>query len=108
MRRVLVDYARSQRRAKRGRIWARLELDGATGALLPRSADVLALDEALERLTVIDERKARIIELRFFGGSSYDEIGAALGLSSSTVKRELEFARAWLASELAEGETERG
>jgi RNA polymerase sigma-70 factor (ECF subfamily) len=100
MRRTLVDHAKARRRAKRGGGAVRVTFDESMTPASPRTADVLAVDEALARLTEIDARKGRVIELHFFGGLTYDEIAHAIDVSSSTVKRELRFARAWLASEL--------
>jgi RNA polymerase sigma factor (TIGR02999 family) len=111
MRRLLVDHARAQARLKRGGGDLRVELeedlagDPAGGAVEadPRGIDVLALDQALERLGTLDERKLRIVQLRYFGGLSYEETAEVLGLSPATVGRELRFARAWLERELASG-----
>lgn len=105
MRNVLVDHARARVAAKRGGGVALLELsEGAwvTGVDLDRVED---LDEALKRLEQLDERQARMIEQRYFGGLSLEEMASALDLSLATVKRELRSARAWLATEL--GETRR-
>jgi len=105
MRNVLVDHVRARVAAKRGGGAALLELDeGAwvTGVDLDRVED---LDEALKRLEHLDARQARMIEQRYFGGMSLDEIASAMELSLATVKRELRSARAWLAAEL--GETDR-
>src|SRR5262249_41578851 len=95
MRQVLVDYARSQQAAKRG-AGRRVSLDDAEPALPERSADVMALDEALTRLASFDERKAKALELRFFAGMSLEETAEALGVSPRTVDREMRMARAWL------------
>ncbi len=103
MRRVLVDHARARARVKRGggdavsvTLTERLHADDEGGDPM----DVLALNEALERLTAIDERKARIIELHHFGGLNYEEIAGVVGISPATVHRELRLARAWLFNEL--------
>lgn len=100
MRRILVDHARTHRRVKRGGVQARVTLDEAMIAAESRSIDLLALDQALERLTALDERQARIVELRFFGGLSVEEAGEVLQLSTSTIKREWSMAKAWLHAEL--------
>ena len=102
MRNVLVDHVRARVAAKRGGGAALLELrDDAwvTGVDLDRVQD---LDEALKRLEHLDERQARMIEQRYFGGMSLEEIASAMDLSLATVKRELRSARAWLATELGQ------
>jgi RNA polymerase sigma factor (TIGR02999 family) len=96
MRRILVDRARANRRAKRSGQWARVTLAEATMAVSPADVDVLDLDDALTRLAAFDVRKSRIAELRFFGGLSLEETGEALGLSVATVERDWQAARAWL------------
>ncbi len=102
MRRVLVDYARSRNALKRGTGAVPAPLEEAL--LVPDSvADIVEeLDEALERLEAVDERAARIVEHRYFGGLTLEETGEALGVSVSTVKGDLRFARAWLARELGD------
>jgi RNA polymerase sigma factor (TIGR02999 family) len=99
MRRVLVDYARERARGKRGGGVAMTTLDDRVPAADP-PVDVVALDRALERLTALDTRQARIVELRFFGGLTVDETAAALDISTATVKREWASAKAWLYVEL--------
>lgn len=101
MRRILVDYARSRRYAKRGGGAQRVSLNEALIASEGRSAEVVALDEALKGLGVIDERKAQIVELRFFGGLSIEETAEVLGVSPGTVMRDWTLAKAWLRKELA-------
>jgi len=104
MRNVLVDHARARVAAKRGGGAALLELREdawVTGVDLDRVED---LDEALKRLELLDERQARMIEQRYFGGLSLEEIASAMDLSLATVKRDLRSARAWLATELGEVE----
>jgi RNA polymerase sigma-70 factor (ECF subfamily) len=101
MRRILVDHARHQRRDKRGGGATTLSLDEAIGAVQPEAdLDLLALDEALTSLALIDPRGARIIELRFFSGLTIDETAAVLDISAGTVKREWSAARAWLYREV--------
>ncbi|HET7452064.1 MAG TPA: ECF-type sigma factor [Thermoanaerobaculia bacterium] len=96
MRLVLVDHARARRAAKRGGDANRVTLN-ETLALSPgRAPDVLEVDEALSRLAGVDERKAQVIELRYFGGMNREEIAAALRLTVSTVKRDLRLGEAWL------------
>ena len=103
MRRVLVDMARSRDQAKRGGGVTETALDDQVLMQLEKSAQVLALDEALTRLEEMDERKARLVELRFFGGLSVEETAAAMELSERTVAREWNLARAWLKLEMAKG-----
>ena len=102
MRSVLVDYARRRRYAKRGGNPLRVSLSEADQISEPRTAEVVAVDEALSRLATLDPRKAQIVELRYFGGISVEEIGRLLDLSSRTIKREWRWARAWLYRELGE------
>jgi len=99
MRQILVDYARSHAAAKRGAD-LRVELDAALILPQERNAEVIALDEALKRLSQIDEQQGQIVEMRFFGGLSIEEIGEVLGISRSTVKREWNVAKAWLVREM--------
>jgi RNA polymerase sigma factor (TIGR02999 family) len=103
MRQVLVDHARARGSRKRGGGLARVELDDAAAASLPARLDVLALDQALDRLAALDPRKARVVELRFFGGLSATETADVLGVSADTVKRDLRFAKLWLLRELEGG-----
>ena len=101
MRRLLIDHARARRAARRGGGAAVAELDEAL-ALTDAQADELAdLDDALQRLEQVDPRQSAIIEQRFFGGLSLEETAEVIGVSLATVKRELRFARAWLAAELS-------
>lgn len=95
MRRVLVDHARGVKREKRGGGAAPVTLDENVSSGAP-GADLLELNDALERLAEIDERKARAIELHYFAGLDYEEIAHALGISPATVHRDLRMARAWL------------
>jgi RNA polymerase sigma factor (TIGR02999 family) len=101
MRRVLLDHARKRKSAKRGggQVLVPLELAGEIAA--PATADLEALDQALERLAAFDPEGARLIELRFFAGLSVEETAEALGRSVSTVVRQWRAARAWLFGELA-------
>ena len=104
MRRLLVDHARGRDRDKRGGGATLLELDSAAGesglAVPARSVDLLALDQALERLAALDAVQARLVELRFFGGLSIEEAAEALGVSTATAGRDFRSARAFLAREL--------
>ncbi len=99
MRQILVDYARSHLAAKRGAD-LRVELDAALILPQERNAEVIALDEALKTLSQIDEQQGQIVEMRFFGGLSIEEIGEVLAISRSTVKREWNVAKAWLMREM--------
>ena len=102
MRRVLVDYARQRARDKRGAGVSVTSLD--ENAVAPQSAvDVLALDEALDRLAVVDPQQSRVVELRFFAGLSVQETAEALGISPATVKRDWATAKLWLYNELTTG-----
>src|SRR5215472_2397955 len=103
MRQILVDYARSHGAAKRGAD-LKVEPDGALVAAPERSIDVIALDHALSQLTELDEQQSRIVEMRFFGGLSVEEIADLLGISRSTVKREWNVAKAWLSRQIKRGE----
>jgi RNA polymerase sigma factor (TIGR02999 family) len=101
MRRLLVDYARARRRLKRGADALQLSLDDVVEWLTDREADeVLSLDEALEKLKEWDDRAARVVELRFFGGLSLEETADALNISAKTVQRTWMAARAWLRKEV--------
>jgi RNA polymerase sigma factor (TIGR02999 family) len=103
MRRILVDHARSRDRVKRGGGADPVALEEALAVSPQRPEAVIALDEAIERLSALDERKARAVELHFFGGLTYEETAAALGVSAATVDRELRLAKAWLYRELRPG-----
>jgi RNA polymerase sigma factor (TIGR02999 family) len=101
MRRILVDYARSRIRQKRGGGAVRIDIDKVDLPAPDGGIGILLLHDALERLASFDARKAEIVELHFFGGLTYDETAAALGLSAATVDRELRMAKAWLKVEMA-------
>ena len=102
MRRVLVDFARSRGRAKRGgENPAPVSLEEAASVSRNRAREILALDEALQAMAAVDPRKSRIVELRFFGGLSVEETAEVLGVSSRTVLREWDLAKAWLTRELS-------
>jgi RNA polymerase sigma-70 factor (ECF subfamily) len=98
MRQVLVDHARRHGASKRGAGWTRVTLEGveADTPSRERQVDVVVLDRALEELAALDSGKARVVELRFFGGLSLEETAETLGVSASTVTREWRMARAWL------------
>ena len=103
MRRVLVDHARGRNARKRGGGATRVSVDDLDD--LPRRAseelDLVVLDDALSRLSVLDARQGQIVELRFFGGLSVEETAAVVGISERTVKREWQLSRAWLRREMA-------
>ena len=99
MRQILVDYARSHGAAKRGAD-RRVELDASLVLPQVRSADVIALDDALSDLAKLDEEQCRIVELRFFGGLAIEEIAEVLSVSPSTVKRDWNVAKAWLTRQM--------
>jgi RNA polymerase sigma factor (TIGR02999 family) len=101
MRRVLVDVARSRRRAKRGGGELQLSLSEASGVTSARSADLVALDDALKTLEGLDARQSRVVELRFFGGLSLEETAHVLDVSVGTVRRDWSLAQAWLYRELS-------
>jgi RNA polymerase sigma factor (TIGR02999 family) len=96
MRMILVDHARANHAAKRGGAAAAVTLDDCMAVSPGRSPDVLEVNEALDRLAEVDERKAKVIEMRYFGGMDRDEVAAALGLTVATVKRDLRLGEAWL------------
>ena len=100
MRRILVDYARSRRYAKRGGGARQVSLNEALIVSEGRSAEVVALDDALKGLAAIDQRKSQIVELRFFGGLSIEETAEVLGVSPGTVMRDWTLAKAWLRKEM--------
>ena len=100
MRRVLVDHAKSRTREKRDAGALEPSAENTDQALPTPALDVVALDDALERLLQLDPRMAQVIELHYFGGMTYEEIAAAMGISAATVHRELRLARAWLLNEI--------
>lgn len=101
MRRILVDHARSHRAEKRGGDQERIELDEMLLPSVGKNVDVIALDEALEQLGNLDARQSQIVEMRFFGGLTNEEIGEALQISPRTIKREWRLAKAWLRREIS-------
>jgi RNA polymerase sigma-70 factor, ECF subfamily len=103
MRHILVDHARAKHAGKRGLEWNRVSIEvGELSAALESTVNIVELDEALGRLETFDQRQAKVVEMRFFGGLSEDEIGAQLGISERTVKREWRIAKAWLFHELSQ------
>jgi RNA polymerase sigma factor (TIGR02999 family) len=101
MRRILVDFARSRAFRKRGGDAVQVSLDEAIAISPLRAADLVALDEALNALSEIDERKSRVVELRFFGGLSIEETAEVLKVSPETVMRDWRLAKVWLLRELS-------
>ena len=101
MRQILVDHARARNAAKRGAGLRQVTLTGVDVAGSPRPVDLLDLDQALDRLAAFDERRARVLEMRYFGGLSEEETAEALELSVATVRRDLRLAESWLAKEVA-------
>jgi RNA polymerase sigma-70 factor, ECF subfamily len=100
MRQILVDHARSHKYAKRGGDMLKVPLDEAADIGEKRASDIVALDDALKSLAVIDEQQCHIVELRFFGGLTIEETAEVLGLSHATIEREWSMARAWLRREM--------
>ena len=100
MRRILVDYARAHRAEKRGGGWDKLVFDEALSPSAERSIDLVALDDALKDLLAFDPRQSQIVELRFFGGLTEEEIGEVLKVSARTVRSDWRLARSWLLREL--------
>jgi RNA polymerase sigma factor (TIGR02999 family) len=101
MRQVLIDHARGRDRQKRGGDQCRISLTEADREGRENAFEILALDRALASLQVFDERRAKLLELQLFAGSSYAEMAEAMGISEATVHRELRLARAWLQREMA-------
>src|SRR6266568_5618826 len=100
MRQILVSYAKSYRAQKRGGGAIKVELDEAAILSPEQSKEIVDLHEALERLATLDSRKAQVVELRYFGGLNYDEMAEVLKISRVTVRRDWEFAKLWLYTEL--------
>ena len=101
MRHILVDYARAKQSQKRGGWQDRVSLADNTAVAGEQSEQLVALDDALKALEALDERKSRVVELRFFGGLTNEEMAEVLKISPETVKRDWRFARTWLLRELA-------
>ena len=100
MRQILVSYARSQRSQKRGGGALKVDLDEAALVSPEESQEIVDLHEALEQLSALDSRKAQVVELKYFGGLNYDEIAEVLKISRITARRDWEFAKLWLYTEL--------
>ena len=103
MRHILVDYARAKRAQKRGAFRQQVTLEDGLQRIEGQSLDVLALNEALERLAKLDQRQSRVVELRFFGGLTFEEIAEVQCVAVRTVKRDWSMARSWLYSQLSTG-----
>ena len=100
MRQILVNYAKSYRSQKRGGGALKIELDETALVSPAESTAIVDLHEALKRLATLDPRKGEVVELKYFGGLNYDEIAEVLKISPVTVRRDWEFAKAWLYTEL--------
>lgn len=105
MRRILIDHARAHRAEKRGGGEVRLSLDEVNGPTAPREEQLLEIDRALDELGKLDQRCARVVELRFFAGLTEKEAAEVLGISTATLKRDWDFARARLISQLGSNKT---
>jgi len=100
MRRILIDHAKAKHRVKRGGTAVKVMLDENVNFTRERASELLALDDALQSLARMDERKSRIVELRYFGGLTVEETAQVLGISDKTVMRDWNLAKAWLYREL--------
>jgi RNA polymerase sigma-70 factor (ECF subfamily) len=103
MRQILVSYARTQQAQKRGGGALKIDLDAAALVSPAESKEIVDLHEALEQLSTLDSRKAQVVELKYFGGLNYDEIAEVLKISRITARRDWEFAKVWLYTELHSG-----
>jgi RNA polymerase sigma-70 factor (ECF subfamily) len=109
MRRILVDFARERNSQKRGGGAHPVSISAGLAVVrVPSGEDIIAVDEALSALAEVDERKSRVVELRFFGGMDERETAAALGISPETVRRDWRLAKSWLLRRLSEGSTHPG
>src|SRR6184192_2896894 len=104
MRQILVNYARSNRAQKRGGGALKVELNEAALVSPEESKEIVDLHEALQRLAVLDSRKAQVVELKYFGGLNYDEMAEVLKISPVTVRRDWRFAKAWLYTQLQDAD----
>lgn len=105
MRRILIDRARKRYNSKRGGDVRKVSLDQAAIVSTGRSSDLVALDEALTDLEAIDQRKSKVVELRFFGGLNIEETAEVMSISPATVQREWSMAKAWLYREISQTQT---
>lgn len=101
MRRILVDRARRHHAAKRGGAGQRVSLEEVNAAVSDNEVDLISLDDALEKLAALDPQQSRVVELKFFGGLTIEEIAEVLGISPATIKREWSLAKAWLHREVS-------
>jgi RNA polymerase sigma-70 factor, ECF subfamily len=101
MRRILVDFARSRQYLKRGGKTLHVQLDEATLVATEKGPDLIALDDALTALATVDERKSKVVEMRFFGGMTVEETAEVLGISPETVMRDWKTAKVWLLRQLS-------
>jgi RNA polymerase sigma factor (TIGR02999 family) len=106
MRRILIDHARGRQAVKRGSGGIKMSLDDVLEITDEKAADLIALDEALKALAAFDAQKARVVELRFFGGLSIEETASVLGVGTATITRQWRLAKAWLYHELSKGDGE--
>jgi RNA polymerase sigma factor (TIGR02999 family) len=106
MRRILVDHARRHRTDKRGGEWTKVEFDEALAPAVSRTLDVIALDDALHDLAKLNPQHSQIVELRFFGGMTTEEVAEVLDVSPRTVQREWRMARAWLRRQISADESD--
>jgi len=104
MRRILLNYARDQNRLKRGGGTIHVSLSGAMAMPAEKDREIIALNDALTRLEAIDERKSKVVELRYFGGLTVPEVAEVLKVSEITVMRDWAFAKAWLSREMQNGQ----
>ena len=107
MRRILIDHAKTKHRLKRGGTAIKVSLDENVNFSQERAAELIALDDALQALAHIDERKSKIVELRYFGGLTVEETAQVLGVSDKTVMRDWNLAKAWLYQELTQPGSQR-
>ena len=104
MRQILIDHARRRGAVKRGRDLCRVTMDQAVTPIVDSDPELLDLDEALQKLAAIDQRQSKVVELRFFGGMTVEEVAHVLDVSKTTTETEWRMARAWLRRELTQGE----
>jgi len=106
MRQILIDHARSHARAKRGGVLRQVSFEETAIVSVERAAELIALDDALNALAAFDLKKSRIVELRYFGGLTNEEVGEIMGMSLRTIEREWRKAKAWLRREISKGKSD--